>query len=230
MTSTSARLWTRSNGVGPVRLFVWPAPRQGMPPVQITLTPSNRDDRVVQRRVHGLRPGTRYTYLFSTPNRKSEIAAGGSFWTAPAPRTAATGRFAISGDADGARDPTTGKPGYNAFQVYGRMAAERNHFKINLGDTIYSEARSAGFPPALTMPGEVGEVQAEPRLRAPAQLRRGTGLYSYWDDHEFINDFTRSEHRKAIYRRGVAAFTDYAAGHVLRRERALPHVPLGAST
>ena len=49
---------------------------------------------------------------------------------------------------DGAR--VRGKPAYNAFQVYGRMAAERNHFNVNLGDTIYSDSEVAGLPPALT--------------------------------------------------------------------------------
>src|SRR4051812_44897728 len=63
MTSTSATLWTRSNQLGPVKLYVWPAPRRGMPPVQVELKPSAAHDRIVQRRVHGLKPGTRYTYL-----------------------------------------------------------------------------------------------------------------------------------------------------------------------
>ena len=40
MTATSALLWTRSNELGPVRLFIWPSPRKGMPFVQITLRPS----------------------------------------------------------------------------------------------------------------------------------------------------------------------------------------------
>ncbi len=52
-------------------------------------------------------------------------------------------RFAISGDAD-ATPGTNGKPAYNAFQVYGRMAAEGNDFNINLGDTIYSDSEVAG--------------------------------------------------------------------------------------
>ena len=210
MTSTSAVLWTRANELGPVRLHVWPAPRRGMPPVQITLRPTNARDRVVQRRVHGLKPNTRYTYLFSTPYRRSEIAAGGSFWTAPAPSTAATVRFAISGDADGTRDPTTGKPAYNLFQVYGRMAAERNHFNVNLGDTIYSDSEVGGVPPALTIPAKWAKYRENLSYAHLRNLRRGTGLYSHWDDHEFINDFSRPEHGAGIYRRGVTAFTDYA--------------------
>ena len=181
-----------------------------MPFVQISLKPANGHDRVIQRRVHGLRPGTRYTYLFSTPYRKAEIASGGTFWTAPVAGTNATVRFAISGDADGARDPSTGKPGYNPFQVYGRMAAERNHFNINLGDTIYSDSEIGGVPPALTIPAKWAKYKENLGYGHLRNLRRGTGLYSHWDDHEFINDFSLPEHRKAVYRAGAVAFIDYA--------------------
>ena len=210
MTSTSATLWTRSNELGAVRLFVWPAPRKGMPFVQLTLKPSDGHDRVVQRRVHGLKPGTRYTYLFSTPFKRTEIAAGGTFWTAPAPGASATVRFAISGDADGARNPKTGKPAYNLFQVYGRMAAERNHFNINLGDTIYSDSEVAGLPPALTIRAKWGKYKENLGYAHLRNLRRGTGLYSHWDDHEFVNDFSLPEHGKPVYRAGAIAFMDYA--------------------
>lgn len=34
------------------------------------------------------------------------------------------------------------------------MAAERNHFNINLGDTIYSDSEVGGVPPALTIPAK----------------------------------------------------------------------------
>jgi alkaline phosphatase D len=210
MTATSAVLWTRSNELGAVRLFVWPAPRKGMPFVQLTLKPAKGHDRVVQRRVHGLKPNTRYTYLFSTPYRKTEIAAGGTFWTAPAPNASATVRFAISGDADGARNPKTGKPAYNLFQVYGRMAAEQNHFNINLGDTIYSDSEVSGVPPAVTVPAKWAKYKENLGYAHLRNLRRGTGLYSHWDDHEFVNDFSLPEHRKPIYRAGAVAFMDYA--------------------
>ncbi|NUT54924.1 MAG: hypothetical protein HOQ03_02930, partial [Thermoleophilia bacterium] len=210
MTATSAKLWTRSNELGPVRLFVWPAPRRGMPFVQITLRPTDARDRVLQRVVHGLKPATRYTYLFSTPFRRTEIAAGGTFWTAPGPGANATVRFAITGDADGARNPKTGRPAYNLFQVYGRMAAERNHFNVNLGDTIYSDSEVGGVPPALSVPAKWAKYKQNLGFAHLRNLRRGTGLYSHWDDHEFINDFSRAEHGAGIFARGVAAFTDYA--------------------
>lgn len=210
ITATSAVLWTRSNELGPVRLHVWPAPRKGMPFVQIDLRPTAARDRVVQRRVHGLRPNTRYTYMFSTPFRKSRIAAGGEFRTAPAPNDPQTIRFAFTGDADGAIDPKTGKAAYNVFQVYGRMAGERNHFNINLGDTIYSDSEVGGVPPALTVPAKWGKYRQNLSYGHLRNLRRATGLYSHWDDHEFVNDFSRAEHGAAVYRAGVTAFRDYA--------------------
>ena len=103
-----------------------------------------------------LRPDGRF--LYASERRSSTLAAFavdaasgrlsplGSTPTETEPRG-----FAISGDADGARNPMTRKPGYNLFQVYGRMAAERNHFNINLGDTIYSDSEISGLPPALTV-------------------------------------------------------------------------------
>jgi alkaline phosphatase D len=48
---------------------------------------------------------------------------------------------------------------------------------------------------------------AIPALR---KLRASAGLYSHWDDHEFVNDFSREENGDAIYAAGVKAFTDYA--------------------
>jgi len=90
------------------------------------------------------------------------------------------------------------------------MAAERNHFNINLGDTIYSDSEVGGVPPALTIPAKWAKYKQNLGFGHLRNLRRGTGLYSHWDDHEFINDFSRAEHGAAIFNRGVAAFRDYA--------------------
>ncbi len=210
ITATSAVLWARSNQAGTVRLHVWSTPRKGMPVVQIDLRAGAAHDLVVQRRVHGLLPNHRYLYAFSAPFGKSRIVSPGEFRTAPRASDPQTIRFAITGDADGATDPKTGKPAYNAFQVYGRMAAERNHFNINLGDTIYSDSEVGGLPPALTVPAKWAKYRQNLGFGHLRNLRRGTGLYSHWDDHEFINDFTRAEHGATIYAAGVAAFRDYA--------------------
>src|SRR5687767_14504217 len=130
ITSTSALLWARPNEPGKVQLSVWTYPRRGMPIAQLDLVATRAHDLVVQRRVHGLLPNRRYSYAFGAPRGRLHILSPGEFRTAPRPSDPQTIRFAITGDADGARDPKTGKPAYNAFQVYGRMAAERNHFNI----------------------------------------------------------------------------------------------------
>jgi alkaline phosphatase D len=210
ITSTCALLWARTNEPGPVRLHVWSLPRKGMPIVQIDLRATRGRDLVVQRRVHGLLPNRRYTYVFSVELGRITITGDGEFRTAPRPSDPQTIRFAISGDADGARDPKTGRPAYNLFQVYGRMAAERNHFNINLGDTIYSDSEVGGVPPALTIPAKWAKYRQNLGFAHLRSLRRATGLYSHWDDHEFINDFSRPEHGEGIYTRGRIAFTDYA--------------------
>jgi alkaline phosphatase D len=210
VTATSALLWTRSNQAGPVRLHVWNYPGKGMPVVQIDLQATRARDFTVQRRVHGLLPNRRYSYAFSAPLRQSRIVSPGEFRTAPRASDPQTIRFAISGDADGTSDPKTGKPAYNVFQVYGRMAAERNHFNINLGDTIYSDSEVGGVPPALTIPAKWQKYRQNLGFAHLRNLRRGAGLYSHWDDHEFINDFSRPEHGEGVYRRGRIAFTDYS--------------------
>ncbi|MBA3476412.1 MAG: alkaline phosphatase D family protein [Actinobacteria bacterium] len=210
ITATSALLWARSNEPGKVRLRVWESSRKGMPVAQIDLVATRARDLVVQRLVHGLSPNRHYIYSFSARLGKTAIVSHGGFNTAPRPSDPQTIRFAISGDADGALDPKTGKPAYNVFQVYGRMAAERNHFNINLGDTIYSDSEVGGVPPALTVPAKWGKYRQNLSFGHLRNLRRGTGLYSHWDDHEFINDFTRAEHGGAVYGAGVTAFRDYA--------------------
>ena len=90
------------------------------------------------------------------------------------------------------------------------MAAERNDFNVNLGDTIYSDSEVAGSPPALTAPAKWAKYRLGLALTPLRTLRASAGLYSHWDDHEFINDFSRAEHGNAIYAAGVKAFLDYA--------------------
>jgi alkaline phosphatase D len=118
-------------------------------------------------------------------------------------------RFAVSGDAD-ATPGADGKPGFNRFEVYARMAAEKNDFNINLGDTIYSDSEIGGSPIARTVAQKWGKYRLGLALPALQKLRASAGLYSHWDDHEFINDFSRAESGEAIYAAGVKAFRDYA--------------------
>ena len=206
ITPTSAVLWTRAPSAGPVTVVVWkPAPHtvKGM---SFTATARATDDFTVRVPVRGLKPATRYRFRFV---RRRTLSGPGSFETAPDPTADATIRFALSGDADATPGPN-GKPGFNDFQIYGRMAAERNDFNVNLGDTIYSDSELAGSKPALTVADKWLKYKYGLALSNLRRLRAGTGLYSQWDDHEFINDFSRAEFGDALYRAGVKAFTDYA--------------------
>lgn len=208
VTPTSALLWTR---VDPprarVRLEVASDARFRRLVRRVNAAGvSSERDWTVRVRVRALRPGTTYHYRFRAGRLTSPA---GRFRTAPRPSARATVRFAITGDADATRAPGASVPFFNTFGVYARMAAERNDFNLNVGDTIYSDSEVAGSPPALTARQKWAKYRENWTLPAHGALRASAGLYSHWDDHEFVNDFTRPEHGEAIYRAGVRAFLDY---------------------
>jgi len=205
VTSTSAILWTRAPGSGQVLLAYGPSNEIGETVLRY-LRPLRANDLTLNPLITGLRPATRYFYAFWYGKRTS---VSGRFTTAPSPATDVRIRFAISGDAD-ATPGANGKPGFNRFEVYARMAAERNDFNINLGDTIYSDSEINGTKPALTVPAKWEKYKLGLALPTLHVLRQSAGLYSHWDDHEFINDFSRAENGAAIYAAGVKAFRDYA--------------------
>ena len=147
------------------------------------------------------------------------------FETAPRPSAGSAVRFALSGDAD-ATPGTNGKPAYNRYEVYGRMAAERNDFNVNLGDTIYSDSEVGGAPFARTLAQKWAKYRLGLALPALRRLRASAALYSHWDDHEFVNDFSPPEHGGAIYGAGAQGVPRLRA-RVRGRAGPLPDVPLG---
>jgi phosphodiesterase/alkaline phosphatase D-like protein len=203
VTSTSAILWARAPSAGQVQAEV---ATRGRVTLRRTLRATSATDLVVQWRVAGLRPGSTYAYRF---RQGTAVSERGAFETAPSPAANATVRFAISGDAD-ATPGTNGKPAYNLFGVYGRMASERNDFNVNLGDTIYSDSEVGGAPVARTVVEKWGKYRLGLELPPLRRLRASAGLFSHWDDHEFVNDFSKPEHGEEIHRAGVKAFRDYS--------------------
>jgi alkaline phosphatase D len=213
MTSTSARLWTRAPRAGAVRLAVAVADGSNARARAFLVRATAGRDLTVQRTVGGLRPGTVYRYRFSQRDLASPV---GFFRTAPAPEAAATVRFAITGDADATPGPNE-KPGFNGFETYRAMARARNDFNVNFGDTIYSDSEIGGAPIARTVAQKRAKYRLGLALAPLRQLRTSAGLYSGWDDHEFVNDFSRAEHGAEIYRAGARAFLDYTpASHTAR--------------
>jgi alkaline phosphatase D len=201
MTPTSARLWTRAPDAGSVTLVLTGAGTTR----RFALTASRASDLTVQRAAGGLRPGTTYRFSFA---QSGVTSVTGRFETAPAPLSTAAVRFAISGDAD-ATPGQNGKPGFNRFETYGSMARAGNDFDLNFGDTIYSDSEVGGSPFARTVPQKWAKYRLGLALEPLRRLRASTGVYSGWDDHEFVNDYSRAEHGVAIYRAGVKAFLDY---------------------
>ena len=202
MTATSAKLWTRAPRPGPVALVVTGAGSTR----RFGLTASRGADLTVQRTVRSLRPGTTYRYRFVQGGLTSLT---GRFETAPAATSPAAVRFAISGDAD-ATPGANGKPAFNGFETYGTMARAGNDFNVNFGDTIYSDSEVGGSPVARTVTQKWAKYRLGLALGPLRRLRASAGVYSGWDDHEFVNDYSRAEHGVAIYRAGVKAFLDYA--------------------
>jgi phosphodiesterase/alkaline phosphatase D-like protein len=202
----SALLWTRAPRAGGIEVSGSCTARGRTTPLRGTGRARAADDRTITIPVRGLPAGARCTYRFQQADATSPT---GRFETAPAASADVPVRFAYSGDAD-ATPGLDGKPAYNGFQTYARMAAERNDFNVNLGDTIYSDSEVADAPVALTVPAKWGKYRLGLGLAPLRTLRAATGLYSHWDDHEFVNDFSRAEHGASVYAAGMKAFRDYA--------------------
>ena len=216
VTASSARLWAHATSPGATTLQVSTSRGFGRPVAQRRVVASRSRDLTVQAVVRRLSPGRTYHYRWLQRGRASSV---GRFETAPRASANRTVRFAFTGDADATRARGGRRPFFNTFGLYARMQREDNDFNVNIGDTIYSDSEVGGrfvngrFVPA-SVARTVREKWAKYRLglaqRPLANLRGATGLYSHWDDHEFINDFSIPEFGRTLYRNGVKAFRDYS--------------------
>ena len=215
VSSSSAVVWTRSDKAGKVILDVSADRKFGnADDKHKTLVATAANDNTVQRKLTGLKSGHKYYYRFRKGNNVSSL---GKLGTAPKATQSKTIRFAFSGDADAQRAQGASNPFYNKFQVYNRMAREGNHFNVNFGDTIYSDTEvpltpgssTPAAPTALTVAAKWAKYKQNLALKNLQRVRAATGMYNHWDDHEFINDFTKGENGNTIYSRGVKAFRTY---------------------
>ena len=150
-------------------------------------------DNTVQKRVKQLRPNTKYWFRFV--GRRGKRSDVGTFRTAPKPKQNATIKFGWSGDQDFNPEPGKTTPFWNNGEVLARMKAERNHFNVMLGDTIYSDSEVPGrlSPIALSVKQKWAKYRINLGNKNLQALRRSAGFYSHWDDHEFVNDFSPAE-------------------------------------
>jgi phosphodiesterase/alkaline phosphatase D-like protein len=218
--SSSVRLWTRAPVGGPVTLLFSKRAkalrcarataarrRRGSSVRRKLLAATPATDLTVQATVKRLRSGTGYAYRFCQAGTASRV---GRFRTAPSRKSRRPVKFAVTGDADGALDPATGKPAYNNFEVYRQLARERNDFNVNLGDIVYSDSAVPGVPVALTVPDKWAKYRLNLSYPFFRLLRAQGALYEHWDDHEFIDDFSIPRYGSALYESGKKAFLDYS--------------------
>jgi alkaline phosphatase D len=208
VTSSTAIIWTRAGHTGTVRVEVAGDRRFHHVVAHGSIRARKSADLTVRIKLKGLKPGRDYYFRWRQGSARSQE---GHFQTAYKASQNRPVRFAWTGDADAQKAPGASTLPYNNFQVYRRMAAEHNDFNVNLGDTIYSDSEVAGAGQlAATVRQKWAKYRQNIAVGNLQRLRRATGLYSQWDDHEFVNDFTKPEHGAAIYDAGRKAFTDYA--------------------
>jgi alkaline phosphatase D len=206
-THSSIVLWTRAPKTGKVVVDVAPDRRfRGKQTRHKSQGAKKSHDNTVRIKVTHLKASETYYYRFHQGKSKSAV---GSFVTAPKTSSSKAFRFAYSGDASAQPAQGQSTPFFGSFKAYGRMAAERNAFNINLGDTIYSDPEVPNIPTALTVPEKWAMYKQNLALPNLQKVRSQTSMFNHWDDHEFINDFTPPENGSTIYRAGVTAFTDY---------------------
>ena len=220
VSASSAILWGHATRAGAVTLDVARSKSFRGAVRHKRLRPKASDDFTVQAKVTGLRPARRYWYRFRRGSDRSPV---GTFKTAPAGTANKTVRFAWSGDEDATPLVGQTKPYWNSGQVFARMAAERNDFNINLGDTIYSDTEVPGHPEvALTVPEKWAKYRLMMGLPNMQRLRESAPYYAHWDDHEFVNDFSPAESvftsgdhpvvnedGHTLYQAGAKAFRNY---------------------
>jgi alkaline phosphatase D len=224
----SAILWARADKAGLAQLQIkqgnkWGSCDPSKAPKQYKAKAVKSNDFTVQTKIGGLEPGRTYRYRWCMAGKR--FSALGRFDTAPAPDQAKTIRFAITGDQDASPLPGTTTPYWNNFEVWRRVKEEGNNFNVLMGDTIYSDSEVPGVGgvngTALTVAQKWAKYRLNLGQKAWTSVRGATSYYAHWDDHEFINDFARSESvfpeeggnieysGEQLYQNGVKAFRNY---------------------
>lgn len=225
VTNSVALLWARPLKAGKVGLVVSLNKTFTRTRIRKTLFARKSNDLTVQSRVAGLRANTRYYYFFFQGKQRSLI---GTFKTAPKATQTKTIHFAVTGDADPVRvngQNYWNKDGSADMATYKAMTKEKNDFNVNLGDTMYSDAETdQGVPRAFTLDQKRQKYRLGLTYPNELNLRSSGVVYNQWDDHEFVDDFTRQSQAcdvgsvatpqyacdiPGIWNAGVKAFREY---------------------
>jgi phosphodiesterase/alkaline phosphatase D-like protein len=222
----SAIVWARTSRPVKVRAHVATDPKFRHEVAHATGETKKGNDKTIQRKITGLKPGKEYWYRFcKAPNRHRgggdvanpapKCSGKGKFETAPAPNDNQTIRFAYTGDETGVHAPGQSKPFWGYFRAFKTIVGENNDFNIDFGDTIYSDPEVPGWAnrTALNVKQKWAMYRKKLALRNMRKVRSSTGMYNHWDDHEFRNDFSIPEFGRAVYDAGVKAFRDFMPVH-----------------
>jgi phosphodiesterase/alkaline phosphatase D-like protein len=222
ITSKSARIWGHATSKGKVKAEVAKDKRFRKLEDKAKVKAKKSKDFTVQKTIRGLKPGKKHFYRFCKGKRCSEK---GTFETAPKPRSSKTIKFAYSGDTDARPNAGQTEPFWGHMLALKSMLEEKNDFNIHMGDTMYSDSEVPDpGPSAVTRAQKWARYKlnlGEPNL---TKLRKSTGFYSHWDDHEFIDDFSPNQDSftptgadqpitldgEKLYETGQRAFRDYA--------------------
>jgi phosphodiesterase/alkaline phosphatase D-like protein len=228
VSDSSAILWARPNKAGTALLQVQQGRSFGgcdlsTAPKKLKVKAQKGNDLTVQAKVTNLQPGRHYKYRWCmSGGRRSAV---GHFDTAPLPGQAKTIRFSVTGDQDASPLPGTNTPYWNNFEIWKRIKSEENNFNVMMGDTIYSDSEVPGLDGPAQAAVTVAQKWAKYRVNLDQKpwvnVRGATSYYAHWDDHEFMNDFARSQNvfpevggnvevsGEQLYKNGVKAFRNY---------------------
>ena len=233
VSAKSAIFWARANRQGKTRIKITGRKhhfgkctfRKSASRFIVKAKKSN--NLTVQKQVNKLRPNTKYKYRFCMTNGRR--SARGKFKTAPKQGRNKTIRFALAGDQDARPVPGGSDPYWNNFQVWQRIKEQDNDFNVLMGDTIYSDTEVPGYKlddVAVSVKQKWAAYKTNLRNNRWINARGTASYYAHWDDHEFLNDFSKEEdvypysndgvsqgntkiNGEQLYKQGVRAFTDY---------------------
>ena len=205
-------LWTRVTEPGRVTYQVATDRRMNDVVKRGSVNASAEHDFVVEPRVTGLDPSTKYFYRF----RFGDASTRGKFRTLPSPNQARAFDFSVTADSDvyWLQHPEEQAEPFAALR---RIKETNPDFWIHLGDTIYSDSEPAeeqGVPIALTLE-EKWQRYKESRVPATRALLKSVSTWAQWDDHEVINDYdgaVLAQTDPELLAAGRQAFFDYYPG------------------
>jgi phosphodiesterase/alkaline phosphatase D-like protein len=226
VTSSSAILWAKAKKSGKAYLQVNEGGGFGACDGAHSLgkvKAKNGHDNTLQAQVTELDADTDYRYRFCMPSGAHSTT--GKLTTAPKSKKKETIRFALSGDQDARPAPGGSDPYWGPFDVWKRIVQQRNDFNVLMGDTIYSDTEVPGYgldDIAISVAEKRAAYKTNLGSKPWVKARSSAAYYAHWDDHEFINDFSREESSfpysnlgntdisgEKLYKNGVKAFRDY---------------------